>query len=66
MEVKDIKIEIRKHHITPGINVLDLVVDVDGERIVKQTQHKDTDKAWQTFVEEAVRIAKDLSNARIE
>jgi hypothetical protein len=66
MDVKDIKIEIRKHHITPGINVLDLVVDVDGERIVKQTQHKDTDKAWQTFVEEAVRIAKDLSNARIE
>ena len=66
MEVKDIKIEIRKHHITPGINVLDHVVDVDGERIVKQTQHKDTDKAWQTFVEEAVRIAKDLSNARIE
>ena len=66
MEVKDIKIEIRKHHITPGINVLDLVVDVDGERIVKQTQHKDTDKAWQTFVEEAVRIAKDLANARIE
>lgn len=66
MEVKDIKIEIRKHHVTPGVNVLDLVVDVDGERIVKQTQHKDTDKAWQTFVEEAVRIAKDLSNARIE
>ena len=66
MDVKDIKIEIRKHHITPGINVLDLVIDVDGERIVKQTQHKDTDKAWQTFVEEAVRIAKDLSNARIE
>jgi hypothetical protein len=66
MEVKDIKIEIRKHHITPGINVLDLVVDVDGERIVKQTQHKETDKSWQTFVEEAVRIAKDLSNARIE
>ncbi len=66
MEVKDIKIEIRKHHITPGINVLDLVIDVDGERIVKQTQHKDTDKAWQKFVEEAVRIAKELANARIE
>ena len=30
MEVNNIKIEIRKHHITPGINVLDLVVDVDG------------------------------------
>jgi len=66
MEVKDIKIEIRKHHITPGINVLDLVIDVDGERMVKQTQHKDTDKAWQKFVEEAVRISKDLANARIE
>ena len=66
MEVKTIKIEIRKHHVTPGINVLDLVVDADGEKIVKQTQHKDTDQAYQKFVKEAVRIAKELAEARIE
>jgi len=66
MEVNTIKIEIRKHHITPGLNVLDLVIDVDGEKIVKQTQHKDTDKSYQKFVEEAVRIAKELASARIE
>ena len=35
MEVNTIKIEIRKHHVTPGLNVLDLVIDVDGEKIVK-------------------------------
>jgi hypothetical protein len=66
MEVKTIKIEIRKHHVTPGINVLDLVVDADGEKIVKQTQHKDTDQSYQKFVREAVRIAKELAEARIE
>ena len=66
MEVNTIKIEIRKHHVTPGVNVLDLVVDAEGEKIVKQTQHKDTDQAYQQFVKEAVRIAKELSEARIE
>ena len=66
MEVNTIKIEIRKHHVTPGVNVLDLVVDAEGEKIVKQTQHKDTDRAYQQFVKEAVRIAKELSEARIE
>ncbi|UCD11533.1 MAG: hypothetical protein JSU88_00090 [Nitrospinaceae bacterium] len=66
MEVKTIRIEIRKHHVTPGVNVLDLVVDADGEKIVKQTQHKDTDQAYQKFVKEAVRIAKELAEARIE
>ncbi len=66
MEVKTIKIEIRKHHVTPGVNVLDLVVDADGEKIVKQTQHKDTDQSYQKFVKEAVRIAKELAEARIE
>ena len=25
MEVNTIKVEIRKHHVTPGVNVLDLV-----------------------------------------
>ena len=66
MEVNTIKIEIRKHHVTPGINVLDLVIDVDGEKIVKQTQHKDTDESYHKFVKEAVRIAKELAEARIE
>ena len=66
MEVKEIKIEIRKHHVTPGVNVLDLVVETDEEKIIKQTQHKDEDKAFQTFAQEAVRIAKDLANSRIE
>lgn len=66
MEVNTIKIEIRKHHITPGINVLDLVIDAEGEKLVKQTQHKDTDQAFQQFVSEAIRISKELSSARIE
>ncbi len=66
MEVKTIKIEIRKHHVIEGLNVLDLVVDVDGEKIVKQTQHKDTDHSYQKFVKEAIRIAKELAEAPIE
>lgn len=66
MEVNTIKIEIRKHHVTPGVNVLDLVVDADGEKIVKQTQHKDTDQSYQKFVKDAIRIAKELAEARIE
>jgi hypothetical protein len=66
MEVKTIRIEIRKHHVTPGINVLDLEVDADGEKIIRQTQHKDSDQSYQKFVKEAVRIAKELADARIE
>ncbi len=66
MDVNTIKIEIRKHHVTPGVNVLDLVIDADGEKIVKQTQHKDTDRAFQQFIKEAVRISKELAEARIE
>lgn len=66
MEVNTIKIEIRKHHVTPGVNVLDMVIDADGEKIVKQTQHKDTDQAFQHFVKEAIRIGKELAEARIE
>ena len=66
MEVNTVKIEIRKHHVTPGVNVLDLVIDANGEKIVKQTQHKDTDQAFQHFVKEAIRIAKELAEARIE
>ena len=66
MDVNIIKIEIRKHHVIAGLNVLDLVIDVEGEKIVHQTQHKDTDNAYQKFVQEVVRIAKELSSARIE
>jgi hypothetical protein len=66
MEVNIIKIEIRKHHVTPGVNVLDMVIDADGEKIVKQTQHKDTDQSYQNFVKEAIRIGKELAEARIE
>ncbi len=29
MEVNTIKLEIRKHHITPGINVLELIIDAN-------------------------------------
>jgi len=66
MEVNTIKIEIRKHHVTPGVNVLDMIIDADGEKIVQQTQHKDTDQAYQHFVKEVIRIGKELASARIE
>ncbi len=66
MVVKQLKIEIRKHHVTPGVNVLDLVIETDTEKVVKQTQHKDGDKAFQNFVNEAIRIGKDLATAKIE
>ncbi|GJL77134.1 MAG: hypothetical protein NPINA01_01230 [Nitrospinaceae bacterium] len=66
MEVNTVKIEIRKHHVTPGVNVLDMVIDANGEKIVKQTQHKDTDLSFQNFVKEAIRIGKELAEARIE
>ena len=66
MEVNQIKVEIRKHHVTPGINVLDLVIDANGEKIVKQTQHKDTDRAYKKFVEDIIKVAKELAEARIE
>lgn len=66
MEVKTIKIEIRKHHVLEGVQVLDLVIDTDEEKLTKQTQHKDDDRAFQKFVEDAIRISKDLAYARIE
>ena len=66
MEVNTIKLEIRKHHVTPGMAVLDLVIDANGEKIVKQTQHKDTDRAYKKFVEDIVKVAKELAYARIE
>ena len=66
MEVNAIKIEIRKHHVTPGVNVLDLVIDADGEVLKKQTQHKDNDRSFQQFVKDAIKLGKTLSDARIE
>ena len=66
MEVNELKIVIRKHHVTPGINVLDLVIDADGEKVKVQTQHKDTDSAFQQFVKVAINLGKTLSAARIE
>ena len=66
MEVKELKLEIRKHHVTPGISVLDLVIDADGEKIKVQTQHKDTDHSFQQFVKDAIALGKNLSEARIE
>ena len=66
MEVNELKIEIRKHHVTPGVNVLDLVIDADGEKIKVQTQHKDNDNAFQEFVKDTINLAKTLSESRIE
>ena len=45
--INQLKFEIRKHHVTPGVKVLDLVMDIDGERIKSQTQHQDSDPAFQ-------------------
>ena len=66
MDINELKLEIRKHHVTPGINVLDLVIDADGEKIKVQTQHKDTDRAFQQFVKDAILLGKNLSESRIE
>ena len=67
MEINEIRVEIRKHHVTPGVNVLDLIIDTDGgEHIRKQTQHKDTDQAFQKFVKDIVKVGQELANARIE
>ena len=66
MDINEIRVEIRKHHVTPGVNVLDLVIDADGEKIKVQTQHKDTDRAFQQFVKDAIALGKRLSEARIE
>jgi|TARA_B100000929_G_C15233752_1_gene327267 hypothetical protein len=66
MEVKELRIEIRKHHVTPGVNVLDLVIDADGEKIKVQTQHKDTDRAFKQFIKDVISLGKTLSEAPIE
>ena len=66
MEINEIRVEIRKHHVTPEVNVLDLIIDADGENIRKQTQHKDTDQAFQKFVKDIIKVGHELANARIE
>ena len=66
MEVNEIRVEIRKHHVTPGINVLDLVIDANGENIRRQTQHKDDDKSFAKFVNDITKVAQELADARIE
>ena len=59
--IQQLKFEIRKHHVTPGVKVLDLVMDIDGERIKSQTQHQDSDPAFQQFARDFTKLAKDLS-----
>ena len=66
MSVNTIKIKLRKPQLTPGLNVLDLIIDPNGEKVVKQTQHKDTDRAFKKFVEDITKVAKELADARIE
>ena len=59
--IEELRIEIRKHHVLPGVNVLDLVMDIDGEKIMVQTQHQDDDKAFQKFARDALKLGKELS-----
>ena len=59
--INELRLEIRKHHVTPGVKVLDLVMDIDGERIKSQTQHQDDDPAFQQFARDFTKLAKDLS-----
>ena len=64
MKITELKIEIRKHHVTPGVNVLDLVMDIDDEKLRVQTQHQDGDPAFQKFVKDFAKLAKDLSEEK--
>ena len=63
-KIEELKIEIRKHHVTPGVNVLELVMDVDGEKINVTTQHQDGDLAFQKFVKDFAKLAKALSEEK--
>ena len=60
-QIEELKIEIRKHHVLPGVHILDLAMDVDGEKIMVQTQHQDGDEAFQKFAREALKLGKTLS-----
>ena len=59
--IEELRIEIRKHHVLPVVNVLDLVMDIDGEKIMVQTQHQDDDEAFQKFARNALKLGKELS-----
>ena len=59
--INQLKFEIRKHHVTPGVKVLEMVMDIDVERIKSQTQHQDSDPAFQKFARDFTKLAKDLS-----
>ena len=63
-KITELRIEIRKHHVTPGVNVLDLVMDIDDEKLRVQTQHQDGDPAFQKFVKDFAKLAKDLSEEK--
>ena len=60
-QVEELKIEIRKHHVLPDVYILDLVMDVDGEKIMVQTQHQSGDEAFQKFSRDALKLGKTLS-----
>ena len=60
-KIEELQIEIRKHHVLPDVYILDLVMDVDGEKIMVQTQHQDGDEAFQKFARDALKIGKELS-----
>ena len=64
MKITELKIEIRKHHVTPGVNVLDLVMDIDDEKLRVQTQHQDGDLPFQKFVKDFAKLAKALSEEK--
>mgnify|MGYP003322923736 CR=1 FL=1 len=59
--IEELRIEIRKHHVLPDVKVLDLVMDVDGEKIMVQTQHQDGDEGFQKFARGALELGKGLS-----
>ena len=60
-QIEELKIEIRKHHVLPDVYILDLVMDVDGEKIMVQTQHQGGDEAFQKFARDALKLGKTLS-----
>ena len=60
-QIEELKIEIRKHHVLPDVFILDLVMDVDGEKIMVQTQHQSGDEAFQKFSRDALKLGKTLS-----
>ena len=60
-KIEELKIEIRKHHVLPGVHILDLAMDVDGDKIMVQTQHQEGDEAFKKFARDALKLGKTLS-----